>query len=100
MNEKGLIKIHLIISGRVQKIGFRNFVRNTAQQLLLSGWVKNLSTNQVEIIAIGKNIQINKFISKIEVGTFLSEIEKISVVSKESISSSPISSRFEKRETA
>ncbi|MCX8036603.1 MAG: acylphosphatase [Candidatus Sumerlaeia bacterium] len=41
------------VSGRVQGVGFRNFVQLRAQQLKLSGWVKNLPDGRVELVAEG-----------------------------------------------
>jgi acylphosphatase len=42
-----------IISGRVQGVGFRFFVLHRAQAAGVTGWVRNLSTGQVEVQATG-----------------------------------------------
>lgn len=45
--------IHLVVSGRVQGVGFRWFVVEKARELRLSGWVKNRTDGNVEIAAGG-----------------------------------------------
>ena len=42
-----------LVRGRVQGVGFRWFVVEKAQQLKLSGWVRNKRDGHVEIAAAG-----------------------------------------------
>ena len=42
-----------IISGRVQGVGFRAFVRGHASALGLRGYAKNLANGDVEVVASG-----------------------------------------------
>ncbi len=44
---------HLQITGRVQGVGFRWFVRVTARRLQLAGWVMNRKDGSVEVAASG-----------------------------------------------
>ena len=46
-------RLRAVVSGRVQGVGFRYFVLRRGQELGLSGWVRNLSTGQVEFLAEG-----------------------------------------------
>jgi acylphosphatase len=59
-NKKGLARLHLIISGRVQGVGFRFSAYDEARELALTGWVRNLPNGDVEIVAEGsrKNLQM------------------------------------------
>jgi acylphosphatase len=45
--------MHVVVRGRVQGVGFRWFVRETARASGLSGWVKNCSDGSVEVVASG-----------------------------------------------
>lgn len=53
-------RLHLIISGRVQGVGFRFSAFDEAKDLALAGWVRNLYGGEVEIVAEGirKNLQM------------------------------------------
>jgi acylphosphatase len=70
---------HIFVSGFVQGVGFRRFVRHHALKLGLAGWVKNLSDNRVEAVFQGSREQIEKMISICEKGAFLSEVKEVVV---------------------
>lgn len=70
---------HVFISGFVQGVGFRRFVRHHALKLALTGWVKNLSDNRVEAVISGPEEKINKLIDICRKGSFLSEVRDIVV---------------------
>ena len=59
-NKNDRARLHLIISGRVQGVGFRFSAYDEAKDLALAGWVRNLGSGDVEIVAEGKqeNLQI------------------------------------------
>ena len=63
-----LTSFHCIVSGRVQGIGFRWFVENTAKVAGLTGWVKNLSNGNVEIEAEGDRSSMESFLENIRTG--------------------------------
>lgn len=45
--------IHLLISGRVQGVGFRDALQREAERLGLRGWVRNRRSGEVEALAQG-----------------------------------------------
>lgn len=45
----GQRSVRMVVSGRVQGVGFRYFTRREATGLGLAGWVKNLPSGQVEL---------------------------------------------------
>jgi acylphosphatase len=55
--------IEIMISGRVQNIGFRACVRRFASSLGVTGEVMNLSNGQVCILATADQVILEKFIS-------------------------------------
>jgi acylphosphatase len=59
-NKKECARLHLIISGRVQGVGFRFSAYDEAKDLALAGWVRNLPNGGVEIVAEGsrENLQM------------------------------------------
>ncbi len=56
----GRARLHLIISGRVQGVGFRFSAYDEAKDLALAGWVRNIPGGEVEIVAEGskENLQM------------------------------------------
>jgi acylphosphatase len=45
--------IRLLISGRVQGVGFRDALQREAERLGLAGWVRNRTSGEVEALAQG-----------------------------------------------
>jgi acylphosphatase len=60
--------LHVRISGRVQGVGFRWFVREEARRLGVSGWVTNLHTGDVEVAAGGQASSLERLRRALEVG--------------------------------
>lgn len=71
--------VHIFISGFVQGVGFRAFIKHHALKLGLTGWVKNLPDNRVEAVFSGSKESIEKEISLCKKGPFLSEVKDITV---------------------
>lgn len=46
-------RLHAIVEGSVQGVGFRFFVIQRAEELGLTGWVRNLWDGRVEVTAEG-----------------------------------------------
>lgn len=53
MNAIGNERIHAVVTGRVQGVGFRYFVQQNAIRLHLTGWVRNQWDGSVELVAEG-----------------------------------------------
>jgi acylphosphatase len=58
------VKTHarLFIDGRVQGVAYRYFVREAAERLGLSGWVRNLPDGRVEAVFEGQRSRIEEAI--------------------------------------
>ena len=73
--------LHVRISGRVQGVGFRWFVREEARRLGLSGWVMNLPGGDVEVRAGGESSSLTRLRRALEVGPTGAEVQAVSDVS-------------------
>lgn len=62
------MRVYLLVSGRVQGVGFREFTRRTAQRLGVGGWVRNLAGGQVEVVADGKRPALEALVSAVRRG--------------------------------
>lgn len=72
-------QVHVLISGFVQGIGFRHFVRNKASELGISGWVRNLPDGRVEALFQGSKEKIEEMIGLCKKGPLLAEVEDVVV---------------------
>jgi len=73
------VRVHVLVSGRVQGVGFRAFVCRQAEQLGLSGWVRNMVDGGVEAEAQGPKEGVDGFLRDVERGPTLSHVEHVDV---------------------
>jgi acylphosphatase len=57
--------VEILITGRVQKVGFRACIRRIATDLNVTGTVINLSDGRVQVHATGEPMILEKFISMV-----------------------------------
>ena len=60
------LRVHAILHGWVQGVGFRLFTQQCAQKLGLTGWVRNLPNGDVEVEAEGKEEALNELIVQLK----------------------------------
>lgn len=60
--------LHVRVTGVVQGVGFRWFVREKARRLGLTGWVRNLPDGSVEVLASGDQGQIDLLVGELRKG--------------------------------
>ena len=68
---------HVFISGTVQGVGYRYFVKSNAKKLGLVGWVRNAEDGGVEAVFQGEKDSIESIIELCRKGPFLSEVKNI-----------------------
>ncbi|HEY6534369.1 MAG TPA: acylphosphatase [Candidatus Nitrosocosmicus sp.] len=56
------LRLHVFISGKVQGVYFRQNTATQAQELNVSGWVRNLKDGRVETIFEGEKPGVNKLL--------------------------------------
>jgi acylphosphatase len=78
MNED-LLQVNIMVTGKVQRVGFRFFTIECANNTDLVGWVRNRKNNTVEILAEGSQIAIDQFIEKIKIGPSMGRVDNIEV---------------------
>ena len=61
-------RLHAIVRGDVQGVGFRFFVRQQAESLRLLGWVRNLRNGDVELVAEGKRKDLQSLLTAVRQG--------------------------------
>ena len=70
-----MVRAHIHFSGTVQGVGFRYTTLSMAQELSLTGWVKNLPSGQVEALVEGPRDKIEALLAKLkgQFGSFIRE---------------------------
>lgn len=79
-NEK--IRLHILIDGRVQGVGFRFFTRRQTSTSGITGYVKNLANGKVEVVAEGKESELEKFARKLKTGPSMARVTDIKISRK------------------
>jgi acylphosphatase len=75
--------LHVRVTGIVQGVGFRWFVRERARRLGLSGWVRNLADGSVEVAASGAEHQLELLRRELQRGPNGARVEDVQNVSDE-----------------
>ena len=73
------MKKHLIISGKVQGVGFRYWMQNLAIKKNISGWVKNKMSGDVEALIVGQEKEIQELIKLCETGPSSAIIDRVQI---------------------
>jgi acylphosphatase len=55
-------RLHAVITGKVQEVGFRFFLIRHAQSLGLRGWVRNRGDGAVELVAEGARLDLEQLL--------------------------------------
>ena len=74
--------VHLIVSGRVQGVFFRDNTRRKATELGLNGYAENLEDGNVEVVAQGDEEKINELVEFIKKGPGIAKVENIQIKNK------------------
>ncbi|MBI2524881.1 MAG: acylphosphatase [Candidatus Rokubacteria bacterium] len=69
----------IVVDGRVQGVGYRNFVERKAGQLGLAGYVMNLKDGRVRVRVEGWRRVIDELARELEKGPPLARVEKVAV---------------------
>ena len=61
-------QVHCVVSGRVQGVAYRNFVKEIAKDMGLNGFVANLPDGSVEVLAQGRYEVMKVFLQHLAKG--------------------------------
>lgn len=92
MSQKNIGTFNLLLSGRVQGVGFRYFAEARAARYNIKGYVKNTYDNKVEIVCQGEPDNLDKFILEVKNGPSFSHIKQVDM---EEVIDAPVYDVFE-----
>jgi len=75
--------MHLLISGKVQGVFFRETARRLAEKLHLKGWIKNCADGKVEAVVTGDKSDVDQFIEFCKTGPERAFVENVKVSKRE-----------------
>ena len=76
-------RVHLLVSGKVQGVFFRQALKVIAKKNNVSGWVRNLIDKRVEAMLEGDSKSVNLVIEWAKIGPANSHVDDIEVSNEE-----------------
>ena len=70
---------HYLVSGRVQRVGFRAFTQAAAMREGLHGWVRNTPAGQVEVTVEGDAEALERFERRLRQGPPAARVDHVDV---------------------
>ena len=86
----------MIASGRVQGVGYRDWVKREARRLGLVGWVRNRHDGSVEILAAGDAALLDRLAARCRFGPPTSRVDAVAI---EEALDVPDTATFDRRPT-
>jgi len=75
---EGIVARRYVVTGRVQVVGYRNFVEHTAAKIGVDGYVRNRRDGSVEIFAMGTDEELEKLRKALERGSIMAQVGRVS----------------------
>ena len=75
--------VKLIVTGRVQGVGFRDWVERQARQAGLAGYVRNRREGTVELVISGSEAQVDAMLEQCRKGPRLASVKDIEVMAEQ-----------------
>ena len=74
-----LLSVRATVCGRVQGVFFRAFVEEHAQRLDLKGYVRNLPSGDVEVVAEGERERVKELVEYLKMGPPVAIVARVVV---------------------
>lgn len=78
-----MVRKQVFVSGRVQGVFFREHAQKWASSLGLTGWVRNLLDERVEILVEGEEDKIQTLIAKVKQGPPMARVDNLDITSQD-----------------
>jgi acylphosphatase len=75
--------VHFWVSGKVQGVYFRGNTQAQAEELGLTGWVRNLPDGQVEGVACGEQSALDKLVTWLAKGPRMAKVTHLELQPEE-----------------
>jgi len=72
-------EIHAKVSGKVQGVGYRDFVVGYAKELGVYGWIRNNADGTVEVVGQAEPDVLKDFVTQLQIGSSLAQVDSVGV---------------------
>ena len=69
-------EVQVLVTGRVQGVGFRHFTKVKAELHHIRGFVQNLADGRVEVVGVGTRSALEALIEDLHIGPPASQVQK------------------------
>ena len=76
-NKNSIKRLSIIVTGRVQGVGYRYFAKENAEMYGITGWVRNCANGNVEAEAQGENVLLKQFCKELKKGPFFGHVSEL-----------------------
>ena len=77
--DHAVVRVHVVVRGRVQNVTFRDSTRQQAQRLGLVGWVRNLPDGSVAAELEGPRAAVDEVVAWMGRGPLLASVDEVVV---------------------
>ena len=74
-----MTEMYCIISGEVQNVAYRAYAQDSATELAVTGWVRNLPNGTVEVVAQAMPDILKDYVEYLHEGSLRAKVESVSV---------------------
>jgi acylphosphatase len=79
VNDSPIERLHAVVEGEVQGVGYRVFVVRSAGPLAVRGWVRNRFDGSVEVLAEGQRASLEVLLRDLRAGPRASTVRDVRV---------------------
>ena len=71
--------MYVVINGKVQNVAYRAYVQDSATELGIVGWVRNLPNGGVELVAQAPRDLLKDFVEYLHEGSLMAKVEQVDI---------------------
>ncbi|WP_071458539.1 acylphosphatase [Bacillus massilinigeriensis] len=72
-----MIQLQILVSGKVQGVGYRYYAQMKAIQYGINGWVMNQGDDAVKIVATGTKADLEQYMEELRRGNPFSRVDRL-----------------------
>ncbi len=73
------VRVEIIVNGLVQGVGYRYYTFRSAAVIGVAGFVSNLYTGEVKVVAEGERFELEELIEKLRIGPFGAHVKNLNI---------------------